>query len=79
MHAVCVHGNVCARTHVFSEVEKTWKDILTGCPLWIDEWLGHVVQRCFLASESLAAVEAQRRPDQPLTCATLLTQSTRVG
>jgi hypothetical protein len=40
---LCVHGHVCARTHVFSEVEKTWKDILTDCPPWIGEWLGHAV------------------------------------
>lgn len=56
MHAVYVHGHVCACTHVFSEVEKTWKDILTGCPQWIDEWMGRVMWQCFLATESLAAV-----------------------
>lgn len=56
MHAVCVPGHVCARTHVFPEVEKTWKDILTGCPPWLDERLGMWLWQCFLASDSLAAV-----------------------
>lgn len=75
----CVPGHVCACTHVFPEVEKTWKDILTGCPQWIDEWLGHVFAAVFSSirepgcSVGSGGQWAQRRPEQPLTCATLLT------